>query len=273
MVIRLGDTPNAWNASTHDVAPAEANFHLYTDGDGEMRPNSIAGFADRSAEPEAWGCAALPVTGRSRDTFRAMLKANRWMAGNRHAPRRAALLAFRETGLRLPCAIFGEDGLVSTLVKGGLARLGPRVDTRLTVTEQGGFACRSSDPSSLRDPRIYRNCKRRYALRQLQAEMLHPLLLEKGVGAMPEHVVDLYRARFGATRLGWRGLATVLAWEARQRVLWDLAKADKPVKAEDRVHLQSSATSAGCAAWIVATAAPVHRCTHRAICACRCARD
>lgn len=240
VVIRLGDKANAWNVYTHEVAPAEVDFHVYTDGDMEMRPGSIAGFAERfAAEPEAWGCAALPVTGRSREAFRAQLQAERWMAGNLYALRREALLAFRAKGVRLPRGIFGEDGLVTTLVKYGLDTLGPRVDARVTATEQGGFAFRALEPWRLRDWRIYRNRKRRYALRQLQAEMLYPLLYEKGVGAMPEHVIDLYRARFGQTRLGWRGLDTVFAWEARRRVRRDLAHADEAVKAEDRAHLYS----------------------------------
>jgi glycosyltransferase involved in cell wall biosynthesis len=240
VVIRLGDKANAWNTYTHEAAPADADIHVFTDGDMEMRPGSIAGFAEAfAAQPEAWGCAALPVTGRSREAFRAQLKGERWMAGNLYALRREALMAFREKTVRLPRGIFGEDGLVTTLVKYGLDTLGPRVDTRVTATEQGGFAFRALSPWSLGDLRIYRNRKRRYALRQLQGEMLYPLLYEKGVGAMPEHVIDLYRARFPATRLGWRGLETIFAWEARQRVIRDLAKADEAVKAEDRAHLYS----------------------------------
>lgn len=240
VVIPLGDKANAWNVYTHEAAPAGAEFHVFTDGDMEMRSGSIAGFAAAfAAEPEAWGCAALPVTGRSREAFRAQLMRERWMAGNLYALSREALLAFRATGVRLPRGVFGEDGLVTTLVKYSLDTLGARHDARVTATQQGGFAFRALSPWSLGDLRIYRNRKRRYALRQLQGEMLYPLLYEKGVGAMPEHVVDLYRARFGRTRLGWRGIETIFALEARRRVERDLARAAEAVKAEDRAHLYS----------------------------------
>ena len=240
VIIRLGDKANAWNTYTHEVAPAEAEFHVFTDGDMEMRPGSIAGFAERfAAEPEAWGCAALPVTGRSRAAFRAQLLRERWMAGNLYALRGEALLAFRAKGVRLPRGVFGEDGLVTTLLKYSLDTRGARNDARITATERGGFAFRALSPWRLGDLRIYRNRRRRYALRQLQGEMLYPLLYEEGVGAMPEHVLDLYRARFGRTRLAWRGLETIFAIEARRRVARDLARAGEAVKAEDRAHLYS----------------------------------
>jgi glycosyltransferase involved in cell wall biosynthesis len=238
--IGRGDKANAWNHYVHAVAPEDAQVHVFTDGDMTITKGSIAGFLRCfDAHPEANGMAGLPATGRSRQALRDQLVNRREMAGNLYALRGTCLAEFRRRRVRLPVGLFGEDGLVTTLVKYGLDTLGPRVDARVTATEQGGFAFRALSPWSLGDLRIYRNRKRRYALRQLQAEMLYPLLYEKGVGAMPEHVIDLYRARFPSTRLGWRGLDTIFAWEARQRVIRDLAKADEAVKAEDRAHLYS----------------------------------
>jgi hypothetical protein len=75
-------------------------------------------------------------------------------------------------------------------------------------------------------------------MRRQQAMMLYPLLFEEGAEAMPAHVVDLYRARFAATRLTWRGLETFFDWEARRRIARDIARAEA-ARAEERAHLYS----------------------------------
>jgi glycosyltransferase involved in cell wall biosynthesis len=240
VVIRRGDKANAWNHYVHEAAPLDVDVHLFTDGDMLVRPGSIEGIlAAFAASPEAMGCGALPVTGRSVEAFRAKLQGRREMAGNLYALRGEMVRRFRETGVRLPFGIFGEDGLVTMLVKHDLDPRAPRREERVTTSGQGGFAFEPLSPWSPRDLRIYRNRKRRYAMRRQQALMLYPLLFEHGAGAMPEHVMDLYRRCFGTTQLGWRGLETVFDWEARRRIRRDLAAADEAVKAQERAHLYS----------------------------------
>jgi glycosyltransferase involved in cell wall biosynthesis len=241
VVIRRGDKANAWNTYVHEIAPAEAVAHVFTDGDMRMLPGSIAGMLERfAAEPEAMGCAGLPASGRSRDSFREKLRARREMAGNLYALRDASVAAFRAKGLRLPFGMFGEDGLVTMLVKHDLDTRGPRRDERVTSTEQGGFAYAPLSPWRPSDWRIYRNRKRRYAVRRQQGNMLYPLLFEQGIGAMPEHVVDLYRARAGSLAFGWNGLDTWFDHEARQRIRRDIDAADaEAAKREERAHMYS----------------------------------
>ncbi len=240
VVIQRGDKANAWNTYVHDIAP-EAAFHVFTDGDMRMLPGSIAGFAEAfAAHPEALGCAGLPTSGRSRDSFREQLRGRRELAGNLYALRDSMLRRFRTQQLRLPFGIFGEDGLVTALVKYDLDPTTPLVEERVTATERGGFAYRPLSPWSLADLRIYRNRKRRYAVRRQQANMLYPLLRERGIGAMPEHVVDLYRARADALAFGWNGLDTWFDHEARARIRRDIAAADaEAAKREERAHLYS----------------------------------
>jgi glycosyltransferase involved in cell wall biosynthesis len=240
VVIKRGDKANAWNTYVHDIAP-DAGFHVFTDGDMQMLPGSIAGFrAAFAAHPEALACAGLPTSGRSRDSFREQLRGNRELAGNLYALRDTMLRRFRDGAVRLPFGIFGEDGLVTALVKYDLDPTSPLVEERVTSTEQGGFAYRPLSPWRLSDLRIYRNRKRRYAVRRQQAHMLYPLLRERGIGAMPEHVVDLYRARAEALTFGWNGLDTWFDHEARARIRRDIATADaEAAKREDRAHMYS----------------------------------
>ena len=237
--IRRGDKANAWNTYVHEVAPADAAAHVFTDGDMLIAPGSIAGFLERfAAEPEANGCAGLPISGRSRDAFREKLVARREMAGNLYALRGETVMAFRRKGLRLPFGMFGEDGLVTTLVKYDLDTRGARRDERITATEKGGFGYPALSPFSLRDWRIYRNRRMRYAVRRQQANMLYPLLFEQGVEAMPAHVVDLYRARHASMELRWNGIDTWFDRIACQRIRRDI-EADDAVKREERAHLYS----------------------------------
>ncbi len=241
VVIERGDKANAWNHYTHEVAPAAAALHVFTDGDMRVLPGSVAGFLQAFRKhPEAWGCAGLPSSGRSRDAFREKLMRNHEMAGNLYALHPAAIDAFRDRQVRLPFGMFGEDGLVTMLVKCGLDPLQPLRDERITVSELGGFVYAPLSPWRLSDWRIYRNRKRRYAVRKQQVHMLYPLLRERGIGAMPEHVVDLYRQHAAALRFGWTGLDTWFDWEARQRIQRDIAVADaQAAKEEARAHLYS----------------------------------
>jgi glycosyltransferase involved in cell wall biosynthesis len=239
VVIRRGDKANAWNTYTHEIAPRDAALHVFTDGDMIVAPGSIAGFLERfDAVPEANGCAGLPVSGRSRNAFRDKLMRSHEMAGNLYALRGSCLAEFQKRDLRLPFGIFGEDGLVTTLVKHDLDTSGPRHEERITATERGGFAFQQLSPWRPGDWRIYRNRRMRYAVRRQQASMLYPLLFEQGIDAMPKHVVDLYRARHEALERGWRGIDTYFDWVARRRIERDVAAHDA-VREEERAHLYS----------------------------------
>lgn len=239
VVIGRGDKANAWNHYTHGVAPETAAIHVFTDGDMIVAPGSIRGLLARLSElPDANGCAALPISGRSRDAFREKLVRNREMAGNLYAIRGSCLMAFRHARVVLPIGVFGEDGLVTTLIKHDLDMAGPRRDDRITATTQGGFGFRPLSPWQPSDWRIYRNRKMRYAVRRRQAHMLYPLLFEQGMAAMPAHVVDLYRARHTLVETNWYGLDAYFDWIARRRILRDVA-ASTDVKDEERAHLYS----------------------------------
>jgi glycosyltransferase involved in cell wall biosynthesis len=239
VVIAQGDKANAWNHYTHEVAPRDALIHVFTDGDMLIGAGSIAAFLARFAEvPHANGCAGLPVTGRSRDAFRAKLIRHHEMAGNLYAVRAETLAAFRRLGLRLPFGVFGEDGLVTTLIKRDLNMRRPLDEQRITAAEGAGFGYPTLSPWRLRDWRIYYRRRMRYAVRRQQAQMLYALLREHGTEAMPEHVVDLYRQRGASLHAGWSGLDTLFDWIAVRRIRRDIA-ADDSVKREDRAHLYS----------------------------------
>ena len=199
----------------------------------------IAAFLERfAAQPEANGCAGLPRGGRSEAAFQAKLKNNHEMAGNLYAVRGTCIAAFRAKGVRLPFGMFGEDGLVATLIKYDLDTKGTINHARITACDTAFFDYESLSPWNLRDLRIYRNRRMRYAVRRQQANMIYPLLYEQGVEAMPAHVIDLYRARHALMEFGWNGLDTYFDWIAHKRIRRDIA-ADDRAKLDERAHLYS----------------------------------
>ncbi|MCO6417741.1 glycosyltransferase [Siccirubricoccus sp. KC 17139] len=239
VVIQRGDKANAWNHYTHEVAPEDAAIHVFTDADVMIAPGSIAGFlAAFAAAPEADACAGLPVSGRTRAAFRANLVREKFVAGNLYALRDRCVMAFRRRGLRLPFGMFGEDGLVGTLIKWNLDTRGERDDRRIIACEAAGFSYPSLSPFRPGDWRIYHNRMMRYAVRRQQANMLYPLLWEEGAAAMPAHVLDLYRARHRHMRLRWNGLNTWFDWRACRRIRRDIL-ADDSVRQAERAHLYS----------------------------------
>lgn len=239
VVIAKGDKANAWNHYTHDLAPVDAALHVFTDGDMVIGRGSIAGFLRRfEEEPDANGCAGLPITGRSRHAFRDKLVRRREMAGNLYAVRGACLAEFRRRGVRLPFGMFGEDGLVTTLIKWDLDTRGEKNERRITACGEAGFGYAPLSPLRPRDWVIYRNRKMRYAVRRQQANMLYPLLWERGVEAMPSHVLDLYRERHRDMELRWNGIDTYFDWVAYRRIRRDLLS-DDSVRQAERAHLYS----------------------------------
>lgn len=218
VAVRLGDKANAWNHYVHDVAP-DADFHCFVDGDVTITAGSLAGMANCFADhPEADAAAALPAGGRSRDVFRDKLVRKRELAGNFYGLRGTVIDRFRNRGVRLPTGLFGEDGLVTTLVKWDLDPLGACREERVIACVEAGFGFESLSPFVISHWRIYRNRKMRYAVRRQQAGMLYPLLFQRGIAAMPNHVVDLYRAGKSELRLEWNGWNTVFDYLAIRRI-------------------------------------------------------
>lgn len=239
VVIARGDKANAWNVYVHEVAPLEAVVHVFTDGDMTVGKGSIAAFLRRFREvPEADACAGVPETGRSRAELRRRIAEFGEMYGNLYALRGSWVAEVRRRGIRLPFGLFGEDGFVASLVKSGLDPASGFDKRRHTWAEDATFRFDELSPANPRHWRIYRNRKMRYAVRWQQARMLWALLCERGIEAMPAHVVDLYRRQQHLLTPRVSGLDTLFDWIARRRIRRDIL-ADERVKDEERAHLYS----------------------------------
>lgn len=191
--IALADKANAWNQYVHAVADEDAQIHVFVDGDVRPARGALKAFEKAfEAAPEAYAAAALPASGRSRTSWAARLFLNRYISGNLYAMTGEAIRRFRERNIRLPIGAVGEDGILSYLMLTDLA--GGRDDShrqRITIAADAFFEFESLQPN-LRDLQIYRRRLRRYSRRHFQAQILYAHLKERGIGAMPKHIDEIY---------------------------------------------------------------------------------
>lgn len=239
VLIPRGDKANAWNVYVHETAPLDAAIHVFTDGDVFICPGSITALLRRLDEvPGADACAGMPRVGRSAAALRQRIVERGEMYGNLYALRGSWVADVRRRGIRLPFGLFGEDGFVAALVKSGLNPAGGFDRSRLTWAEDATYEFESLSPLRPSHWRIYRNRKMRFAVRWQQAKLLWELLCERGIEAMPAHVIDLYRVKGHRIAPRRQGVDTVFDWIARRRIRRDIA-ADDRVKEEERAHLYS----------------------------------
>jgi glycosyltransferase involved in cell wall biosynthesis len=222
--IDVGDKANAWNVYVHEVAASDAtaltDTHFFMDGDVTLEPDALPLLASAlSAVPAARAAGGIPATGRDRDAWRERMVHNGSIAGNLYALRGRFVEELRQHGTRMPIGLIGEDLFLSWLIERDIESGAVLPDGPQCVFHVGaGFSFRSLSPFRPSDYRLYARRKWRYLHRALQHEMLTRLLIDRGMGAMPGDVQELYRVAPLPSRLRWVGLETPLRTLAVLRI-------------------------------------------------------
>ncbi len=203
--LELGDKANAWNAFVHDQAP-RADSYIFLDGDCTVLPQACAALAEAlRGHPRAHAAAALPAEGVGM-VNRRQLREQGGLAGNLYALSGAFVERLKLHQVRLPVGLIGDDSLIGALAYWDLD---PRTEwdrTRIVTAEQARFAYRPLSIWSPRDLRLYYRRRVRYSLRRLQIELLRPLLKQRGLAAIPDHIGELYQNTGADVALRWSGL-------------------------------------------------------------------
>jgi glycosyltransferase involved in cell wall biosynthesis len=208
--LELGDKNNAWNMFVHEFCPPGAEIVFFMDGDVQVVRGSLLALQRKMQEsPEAQAVAALPFSGRSADAFRDTIIHTHAIAGGLYALRGSLVDRFREVGLRIPIRMFGDDGLLRTLILRDLDPRGAENLSRITYAEQAGFSFDKLSPWKPHHWIRYRNRMRRYANRRLHNRMLYPHLLREGLSALPANIYDLADVEADKLTLEWNGVMTV----------------------------------------------------------------
>lgn len=192
----VGDKAYAWNDYVHRIAACAKTptlTHVFLDGDIRPGRGALAALARAfQTEPAAYGAAALPASGRSRQKWAAHLRRNHYISGNLYALSDKALRTLRQRQIRLPFGAKGEDGIITYLLLTDFAGgANDRHQARIAVAEKATFEFDGLG-LSIRDFRIYHRRLRRYSERHFQKSVLYRRLKTMGVAAMPENIYDIY---------------------------------------------------------------------------------
>jgi hypothetical protein len=222
--IGLADKANAWNVYIHEALTPDrctaTRAHVFVDGDIRVGKGAIPALAAALEEvPSANAAGGMLTTGRDREKWRTRMVAGGTLAGGLYALRGRFVDRIREQDIRLPIGFIGEDWLVSFLAGTNLGVDRSSDQAPLIVFSTGaGFAFKSLDPFVPRDYATYFQRLWRYALREVQFEMLMNLLSREPLHAMPSDLDELYRRCLPLSRLKWARRRTASRFLAVQHV-------------------------------------------------------
>jgi hypothetical protein len=233
--IGLADKANAWNVYVHESLTSDRcaaiRAHVFVDGDIRVGEGAIPALAAALDEvPSANAAGGMPTTGRDREGWRTRMVAGGTLAGGLYALRGSFVDRIRQRHIRLPIGLIGEDWLVSFLAGSNLGadQASEQVPFIVFCTE-AGFSFNSLDPFVPRDYATYFRRLWRYAVREVQFEMLMNLLRHEPLQAMPGDLGELYRRCLPPSRLKWVRRRTILRLLAVQYVRGVRARAMRDV--------------------------------------------
>ena len=186
-----GGKARSWNRFVLDEAP-EADIYVFVDGDAVLEPGSIEALGQcLERNPEANAAAALPLNGRSKAFYQRSMQVSQGLFGDCYALSGAFVRSLRESGVRLPDDLIGDDGLVNALAN---TDIGADRDFRRGAVIQclgAGFYC---EPNPITPEGLRRQAKRmdNYALRYFQNRILSDIMRNEGARMIPARLASVY---------------------------------------------------------------------------------
>jgi glycosyltransferase involved in cell wall biosynthesis len=217
VTIKIGDKANAWNVFCHGLN-VEAKLFVFLDGDCTMSRNALDALESCLAQnPHANAAAALPDERASSKNREDMLR-NGGLAGNLYALTRRFMERIRQSSVRLPIGLIGDDSLVGALAYWDMNPRGEWDKRRIVPCRDASFAYERLSVFSSADLRLYYRRKIRYSLRRYQTMLLQGPLKARGLMAIPQNVDELYAGSLPLLKLRWRGPDTWFDYLALRRI-------------------------------------------------------
>lgn len=192
--LTLGGKARTWNRFVHEILPAAMPATvIFMDGDAQIAPGSLDALGRALVTQRSVNAVAgLPLNGRSHVQYQAMIREEGGLFGDLYALRGSFLQRIRDSELRLPVDLVGDDGLVAAWAA---TDLGPDAywdRARQGYAEDAGFFC---EPVALTSPRGWRMQYKRwisYATRHYQNCIISQIMGDAGPTGLPERLSDLY---------------------------------------------------------------------------------
>jgi glycosyltransferase involved in cell wall biosynthesis len=192
IVIARGDKSNAWNHYVHEVASG-AEVHFFMDGDVRVVPGSFNVLHHALVRaPEARAAAGVPMSGRSKVSWRRHILTTHGMPGCLYALRGELVADIRRRELRLPIGLIGEDVLLEWLVKHDLGDSPHEIKENIAPCPTAGFEFDSLSLWKVENWQVYAKRLRRNSLRHFQMRMIRNIWNEKGVAGFPDNIEEIY---------------------------------------------------------------------------------
>jgi len=185
-----GGKARSWNRIMLDCAGIEGRCFVFVDGDAEVLPGSIPALAEAlRLNPDANAAAGLPANGRMAEAYRAETIATRGMFGDLYALSGDFVRRLRESGIRLPEDLIGDDSLIGALAKTGLANEDDWQDARIVPCLEAGFLC---EPTALSVSSIAGQYRRmiNYSVRHFQNRIVSQIMRGPGPTALPRRMAE-----------------------------------------------------------------------------------
>jgi len=194
-----GGKARSWNRFILDEALL-AETYVFVDGDAELVPGSVDALESclkRNTHVNA--ASAIPMNGRHMEYYRRLMVEEGGLFGDCYALSGDFLRRFRESGIRLPNDLVGDDGLIGALAH---TNLGPESEWRHELVEicpKAGFYC---EPNRITFTGL-RNQSRRmtnYAVRRFQNRIITAILRSEGPQGLPDNLAESYPAAMSGFR-------------------------------------------------------------------------
>lgn len=187
-----GGKARTWNRFVHDVGPERADCWIFMDGDAEITTGSIDALQAAVAQPGVNAAAGMPMNGRQAELYRAMLHSERGLFGDLYALSGDFVARIRQSHIRLPEDLIGDDGLIAAMAATDLRNEDGWDRERIFPCDGAGFLCapvRLIAPSSwLMQYKRMTN----YSVRHFQNRIISDIMKREGPAALPPRMATLY---------------------------------------------------------------------------------
>lgn len=188
-----GGKARSWNRFVFDTPGIAADSFVFVDGDAEIAAGSVEALIQTLARnPEANAAAGMPMNGRNAEAYRAEMERDHGMFGDLYALRGSFVARMRESRIRLPEDLIGDDGLLCAMAKTDLGNEDDWRDERVVPCPGAGFFC---EPASVFSPRTIMVQYRRmvnYSTRHFQNRMISEIMRIYGPVGLPPKLASLY---------------------------------------------------------------------------------
>lgn len=186
-----GGKSRSWNRFVLDTPGIEARHFVFVDGDTRIQPGSISALLKALDNHPINAASALPSNGRKFEHYREEMRRQNGLFGDLYALNGDFLRRLRDSGLRLPEDLVGDDALIGALAKTDLGHEREWENARVMPVEEAGFLCY---PVALTpaDLALQARRMRNYSVRHFQNQIISQIMRGDGPQALPARLADIY---------------------------------------------------------------------------------